>query len=87
MSDGSGNFLITQVGMKVEMNGMQTQRLNGFQRLNRTITLDPILRTRLIWLSRVWFVSILQFVGVVIESIVKTITKIVLIILAALFFM
>ena len=50
------------------------------------MTLDPLTRTRLIWFGRVWLVSVLQFVGAVIEGIVKIITKIVLIILAAIFF-
>ncbi len=69
------------------MNEMQTGKLNVLQRMNRRVTLDPLFRTRLIWIGRVWLVSVLKFVGVVIESFVKIITKIVLIILAAIFFM
>ena len=85
-SDGGGILMISG-GMDVEMSKMQTRRLNSFQRLNRKITFHPLLRTRLIWMGRVWLVSILQFAGVVIESLLKIITKIVLIILAAIFFM
>ena len=69
------------------MKKMQTRKLNGLQRMNRRVTLDPILRTRLIWMGRIWLLSILKFVGVVIESIVKIIAKIVLVILAAIFFL
>ncbi len=69
------------------MNEMQTRKLNGLQRINRRMTLNPLHRTRLIWIGRVWIISILQFIGTVIESIVKIIMKIVLVILAALFFM
>ena len=69
------------------MNEMQTRKLNRLQRLNRKMTLDPLFRTRLIWVGRVWLVSFLQFIGTVIESIVKMIAKIVLVILAALFFL
>ena len=69
------------------MNEMQTRKLNRLQRLNRKMTLDPLFRTRLIWIGRVRLVSVLQFVGVAIESIVKIITKIVLVFLAAIFFM
>lgn len=69
------------------MNKTQKHKLNALQRFNRRVTLDPLIRTRLIWIGRVWMVSVLQFVGIVIESIVKVITKIVLVILAAVFLM
>ena len=69
------------------MNEMQTRKLNRLQRLNRKMTLDPLFRTRLIWVGRVRLVSVLQFIGTVIESIVKIIAKIVLVILAAIFFL
>ncbi len=65
----------------------KTRNRNAIQRFNRRVTLDPLTRTRLIWIGRVWLVSVLQFVGVVIEGIVKIFVKIVLIILAAIFFM
>lgn len=69
------------------MSEMQTRKLSGVQRLNRKMLLSPLTRTRLIWISRVWLVSFLQFIGNVIESIVKIIAKIVLVILAAIFFL
>ncbi len=69
----------------VKMN--KTRNRNALQRFNRRGTLDPLTRTRLIWSGRVWLVSVLQFVGTVIESFVKIIMKIVLVILAAIFFM
>ena len=69
------------------MSEMQTRKLSGVQRLNRKMLLSPLTRTRLIWISRVWLVSFLQFIGTVIESIVKIIAKIVLVILAAIFFL
>ncbi len=65
----------------------KTRSRNALQRFNRRLTLDPLARTRLIWIGRVWLVSVLHFVGSVIESIFKIITKIVLIILAAILFM
>jgi len=65
----------------------KTRNRNALQRFNRRVTLDPLTRTRLIWIGRVWLVSVLQFVGTVIESFLKIIMKIVLVILAAIFFM
>ncbi len=69
------------------MNKTQTQKLNALKKFYRRMTLNPLSRTRLIWIGRVWLVSLLQFVGSVIESFVKIITKILLVILAAIFFM
>ena len=69
------------------MSEMQTRKPSRVQRLNRKMLLSPLTRTRLIWISRVWLVSVLQFIGTVIESIVKIIAKIVLVILAAIFFL
>ncbi len=87
MSDGSGNFLITKRGTDLDMNGMQTRRLNGLQRLNRKLTLNPLIRTKLIWVGRIWIVNLLHILGKIIEGIFKVITKIVLVIIAALLFM
>ena len=87
MSDGSDIFLTTQRGMDVDMNGMQTRRLNGLQRLNRKLTLNPLIRTKLIWVGRIWMVNLLQILGKIIEGIFKAITKIALVILTALLFM
>ena len=67
------------------MNKFQTRRLNGLQRLNRKLTLNPLIRTRLIWVGRIWIVNLLYFFGKIFESIFKVIVKIVLVIIAALF--
>ena len=67
------------------MNKFQTRRLNGLQRLNRKLTLNPLIRTRLIWVGRIWIVNLLYFFGKIFESIFKVIVKVVLVIIAALF--
>ena len=67
------------------MNEMQTRKLNGLQRMNRRITLNPLLRTRIIWWTRIWVTKFFATLGIIIEAIIKTIVKIVLLIMAALF--
>ena len=69
------------------MNEMQTRKLNGLQRMNRRMTLNPLLRTRIIWWTRIWFAKFFATLGMIIEGFVKTIVKIVLVIIAALFLM
>ena len=68
------------------MNGMQTRKLNRFQRLNRRFTLNPLMRTKLIWWGRIWIINLIHVFVRIIEGIIKAIAKIVLIIIAALFF-
>ena len=67
------------------MSAIQIKKLNGLQRLNRRITVNPLLRTRLIWLSRIWLVNSFHFIGAMIEGIVKFIVKTILVIIAAFF--
>ena len=67
------------------MNEMQTHKLNGLQRMNRRMTLNPLLRTRIIWWTRIWVTKFFATLGMIIEAIIKTIVKIVLVIMAALF--
>ena len=67
------------------MNEMQTRKLNGLQRMNRRMTLNPLLRTRIIWWTRIWVTKFFATLGIIIEAIIKTIVKIVLVIMAALF--
>ncbi len=68
------------------MNGMQTRKLNRFQRLNRRFILNPLTRTKLIWWGRIWIMNFIHAIVRIIEGIIKAIAKIVLIIIAALFF-
>ncbi len=68
------------------MNGMQTRKLNGFQRLNRRFTLNPLMRTRLIWWGRIWIINLIHAIVSIIEGIIKAVAKLILIIIAALFF-
>jgi len=67
------------------MNEMQTRKLNGLQRMNRRMTLNPLLRTRIIWWTRIWVTKFFATLGMIVEAIIKTIVKIVLVIMAALF--
>ena len=67
------------------MNEMQTRKLNGLQRLNRRMTLNPLLRTRIIWWTRIWVTKFFATLGMIVEAFIKTIVKIVLVIMAALF--
>jgi len=67
------------------MNEMQTRKLNGLQRMNRRMTLNPLLRTRIIWWTRIWVTKFFATLGMIVEAIMKTIVKIVLVIMAALF--
>jgi hypothetical protein len=67
------------------MNEMQTRKLNGLQRMNRRMTLNPLLRTRIIWWTRIWVTMFFAILGMIIEAIIKTLVKIVLVIMAALF--
>ncbi len=67
------------------MNEMQTRKLNGLQRMNRRMTLNPLLRTRIIWWTRIWVTKFFATLGVIVEAFIKTIVKIVLVIMAALF--
>ena len=67
------------------MNEMQTRKLNGLQRMNRRMTLNPLLRTRIIWWTRIWVTKFFATLGMIVEEIMKTIVKIVLVIMAALF--
>jgi hypothetical protein len=67
------------------MNEMQTRKLNGLQRMNRRMTLNPLLRTRIIWWTRIWVIKFFATLGMIVEAIMKTIVKIVLVIMAALF--
>ncbi len=68
------------------MNGMQTKKLNRFQRLNRRFMLNPLTRTKLIWWGRIWIINFIHAIVNIIEGVIKAIAKIVLIIIAALFF-
>ncbi len=68
------------------MNGIQSRKLNRFQRLNRRFTMNPLMRTRLIWWGRIWILNLIHTLVRIIEGIIKAIAKIVLIIIAALFF-
>ncbi len=65
---------------------MQTRKLNRFQRLNRRFMLNPLMRTRLIWWGRIWIINLIHVFVRIIEGMIKVIAKIVLIIIAALFF-
>jgi hypothetical protein len=67
------------------MNGMQTRKLNRFQRLNRRFTLNPLMRTRLIWWGRIWIINLIHVNVRIIEGVIKAIAKLILIIIAALF--
>ena len=67
------------------MNEMQTRKLNGLQRMNRRMTLNPLLRTRIIWWTRISVTKFFATLGMIVEAIIKTIVKIVLVIMAALF--
>jgi hypothetical protein len=67
------------------MNEMQTRKLNGLQRMNRRMTLNPLLRTRIIWWTRIWVTKFFATLGMIVEAIIKTIVKIILVIMAALF--
>ena len=69
------------------MHEMQTRKLNGLQRMNRRMTLNPLLRTRIIWWTRIRIVKLFTKLGIIIEVFVKIIVKIVLVIMAALFLM
>ena len=69
------------------MNEMQTHKLNGLQRMNRRMTLNPLLRTRIIWWSRIWLAKFFATLGMIIEGSLKINAKIVLVIRAALFLM
>ncbi len=68
------------------MNEIQTRKLNGFQRLNRRFTLNPLTRTKLIWWGRIWIINLIHVIVRIIEGVIKAIAKIVLIIIAAFFF-
>lgn len=69
------------------MNRVRTQKLNAFQRFNRRVVLSPLLRTRLIWIGRVWLVNLFHTISMIIESIFKAIAKFLFIVLAAIFFL
>lgn len=68
------------------MNNIQTRMLNRFQLLNRRFILHPLLRTRLIWWGRIWIVNLIHVIIRIIEGMIKVIAKIVLLVIAAFFF-
>ena len=69
------------------MNGMQTKKLNRFQRLNRRFMLNPLTRTKLIWWGRIWIINLIHAIVRIIEGIIKAVAKLILIIIAAIFFL
>lgn len=68
------------------MNKMRNSNLNAIERLNRKFTLNPLIRTKLIWFGRIWIADLINMLGKIIEKTVKGIIKIILIIVAAFFF-
>ncbi len=69
------------------MNGMQTKKLNRIQRLNRRFMLNPLARTKLIWWGRIWIINLIHAIVRIIEGIIKAVAKLILIIIAAIFFL
>jgi hypothetical protein len=47
---------------------------------------NPLLRTRLIWWGRIWIIKLIQVLVKIFEGIIKGVAKLILIIIAALFF-
>jgi len=70
---------------RLVMNEMQTRKLNGLQRMNRRVTLNPLLRIRIIWWTRIWLAKFFATLGMIIEGFLKLIVKIVLVIMTAFF--
>ena len=53
--------------------------------LNGRLVLNPVIRTRIIWLSRVWMINLIGKLEVLIKGIFRLIRNITLIIITALF--
>ena len=65
------------------MSKLHSNKLKSLTRLNRRVTINPLLRTRLIWFTRVWLVDVLDLILSVFKSVIKFVFKSILIFISA----